>query len=671
MIIYIFFLFLFLGAVFSRSIVIYSIVFILSIILILIKYKKKIALLCIGFCVLGVGLSYLNLHFEGPTFKGVVIETRENYFITFSRGEKLYIYSKDNGYEIGDIVTVKGEKKELDFISLESEFDFKEYLHNKGIYYQIDNPDISPTFRIPLRIKSLKRKFLSHFDSSQASLISTILFSQQDEGETIGYMKKLHLGRLASSSGIYIFAYLAFFEFIIELFSNKKKLRWLSLLFLAPYFLFTIPRFTVVRIFTLEIMRIINETLFKKRFRSITLNGIAGIGFLLIDHHLAYQTSFILGFTIPFLMICIRSATIRFKRIKKRIVQLLFLQVLFIPIELEFYNAINPLSLIMQTCLSPLFISVGISSLLCFYGVPIYGLTGLLVNGLSHLLGWLSKISLEIYAPPMKGWWILLYFGLYIAICYYREIGFVPIHRFLTIAFLSGITMYLLPISNMVTAQVSFINVGQGDSCLIRKGNSVVLIDTGGLTYKDIATQSLIPFLKKQRIYNIDLVITTHDDYDHVGAYDSLKENFYVKKHITEATDFPISVNGMTFRNYNNHINDHNEDNENSLVVGFNLMHKDFLIMGDAPIAVENNMMKEYNYIPCDVLKVGHHGSKTSTSDEFIKYLKPKTAIISAGKNNKYGHPHSSVIKILENNNVEILRTYEIGTITYRNYIFM
>ena len=671
MIIYILFLFFFLGVSFSRSIIIYAIVFILSIILILIKYKKKIALLCACFCVLGVGLSYINFHFQSATYQGVVIETKENYFITLCRGEKLYTYAKDNDYEIGDILTIKGEKKELDFVTLESEFDFEEYLNNKGIYYQLDNVDITRTFRIPIRIKSLKNRFLSHFSTSKISLIKSILFTYEDEGETLGYMKKLHLGRLASASGIYIYAYLAFFELFIGFFSKKKKLRWLSLVMLAPYLLFTFPRFTVVRIFVIEIVRIINEVFLKKKFRSIALVGMAGIGFLLIDHHLAYQTSFILGFTLPFLMICVRSATIKFKRIKKKLIQLLFLQILFIPIELEFYHAINPLSMIMQTCLSPLFIGVGISSLLCFYGIPIYGLTSLLIDGLTHLLGWLSMISFEIYAPSMNGWWILVYYGLYIVICYYREIGFIPIHRFLTIGFLSGITFYFIPVSNLVTAQVSFINVGQGDSCLIRKGNSVVLIDTGGLTYKDLATQSLIPFMKKQRIYNIDLVITTHDDYDHSGAYDSLKENFYVKRRVTEAIDFPITVNGMTFNNYNNHISDSNEENDNSLVVGFNLMHQDFLIMGDAPISVENYMMKEYEYIPCDILKVGHHGSKTSTSDEFVKYLKPKTAIISAGKNNKYGHPHASVIKTLENNKVEILRTYEMGTITYRNYIFM
>ena len=80
--------------------------------------------------------------------------------------------------------------------------------------------------------------------------------------------------------------------------------------------------------------------------------------------------------------------------------------------------------------------------------------------------------------------------------------------------------------------------------------------------------------------------------------------------------------------------------------------------------------MKTYSSIPCDILKVGHHGSKTSTCDEFIKYLSPKEAIISVGKKNKYGHPNQSVIDILNRNHVIIKRTDYMGTISYSTFAF-
>ena len=87
--------------------------------------------------------------------------------------------------------------------------------------------------------------------------------------------------------------------------------------------------------------------------------------------------------------------------------------------------------------------------------------------------------------------------------------------------------------------------------------------------------------------------------------------------------------------------------------------------MGDAPKKIENQIMKDNDYIPCDILKVGHHGSKYSSSDTFIKYLSPKVGIISCGKKNSYGHPHSEVISVLTKNHVYIRRTDLEGTITY------
>ena len=112
-------------------------------------------------------------------------------------------------------------------------------------------------------------------------------------------------------------------------------------------------------------------------------------------------------------------------------------------------------------------------------------------------------------------------------------------------------------------------------------------------------------------------------------------------------------------------------DNENSLVVGFTISHTSYLITGDATIKTEKDIMNEYDDVPCDILKVGHHGSNTSTSDEFVKYLAPREAVISCGVNNRYGHPKKSVLETLERNGVKIRRTDLEGTITYRHYIFM
>ena len=198
-----------------------------------------------------------------------------------------------------------------------------------------------------------------------------------------------------------------------------------------------------------------------------------------------------------------------------------------------------------------------------------------------------------------------------------------------------------------------------------------MLIDTGGLTYKDLATSSLIPYFKSKRLYNIDCVFLTHEDFDHCGALTSLKEHFNIKSVIKSYELFPITIGNITFKNYNTFSYASEDENDNSLVIGFEIGNLKYLVTGDAPIEIENKIMETYSNIPCDILKVGHHGSKTSSSDAFIKYLSPKEAIISCGKNNKYGHPHDSVLKVLKNNNVTIKRTDILGTITYSNYKFL
>ena len=231
--------------------------------------------------------------------------------------------------------------------------------------------------------------------------------------------------------------------------------------------------------------------------------------------------------------------------------------------------------------------------------------------------------------------------------------------------FIGLLATYLLPIRFWIKDYVTFINVGQGDSTLIKYKTSTILIDTGGLKYKDIATEVLVPYFKKKQIYQIDLLITTHDDFDHSGGVTSLAENFKVKRYEKDYLSFPLNVNGLTITNYNVYPELWNEENDSSLVLGFKINSYNYLVMGDATKEIEYEIMKHNDYVPCDILKVGHHGSKTSSSDEFIKYLHPTVAIISCGKNNSYGHPHSEVLAVLKKNKVIIRRTDLEGTITF------
>ena len=176
-----------------------------------------------------------------------------------------------------------------------------------------------------------------------------------------------------------------------------------------------------------------------------------------------------------------------------------------------------------------------------------------------------------------------------------------------------------------------------------------------------------------------------HGDTDHMGESINLVQNFNVKKIILNNNDYnnlelnliknlkklnipyykgikEINISDYKLRFLNKEIYD--DENDSSNVIYTEINGYKLLFMGDAGIKVEENIIKQYNLENIDILKVGHHGSKTSSSKRFIDYIKPKYSIISVGKNNMYGHPNNSVLNNLEHS--KIYRTDEYGSIMFK-----
>ena len=123
----------------------------------------------------------------------------------------------------------------------------------------------------------------------------------------------------------------------------------------------------------------------------------------------------------------------------------------------------------------------------------------------------------------------------------------------------------------------------------------------------------------------------------------------------------------MKFENLNVYESD--DENSSSLVLYLSLLGKNFLFMGDAPKEIEKQIIQDHPDLRADILKIGHHGSKTSTAEEFLDVIQPQEAIVSCGKKNGYGHPHASVLSLLSSRNIKIRRTDEEGTIIYRGLV--
>ena len=667
MIIFLIFISFWLGLSISRSYIVLSLV---AIVFLLFVYKRfSWRHLCINACIvlLGFGLSFVQISFHNKSsYTGVVYTAKENYLLLNSGGERLYVYSKNHDYDIGDVLTIEGKIEDFDFTKLESSFDFEEYLNKRGVFHSLEAKTIKVNFRNFIRLKDRREKLLNMFDKEQRSIVGSILFSEGEESELTSTLRELHLARFLAASGVFVSA---FYFVLTKLFFFIKKDKYAELVsvsLLILYSIFTFPRFSVMKVILLLVVKWINKYPLKEKFSYLSILGGVGLFCLIMNRYLAYQDSFILGFLIPIISYLTRYIGQR-KKITRRLYRYLIIYLFFLPFEINYYNKVVIMSLPLQLISLPLFLAIGVVSLLCFFYIPIYKVDSLLIFVLEKYSLLIKPLSFGPYFPNMNEWLMLVYYVLYFFFLYYASHDFVPLTRFFLIGQAAVIVLLALPLENRISKEVNFISVGQGDCTLIRDHNKVALIDTGGLTYMDIANDVLVPFLKKKRIYKIDMVFITHYDYDHYGALEDLQKAYKVNQIYDYNSTFPVKMGNITFNNYNYYGDDRTEENDKSLVLGFNILSKDFLVMGDAPTYVEKKIIANESSVPCDILRVGHHGSNTSTSEEWIKFVTPEEAIISVGKGNKFGHPNKEVINVLNKYKIKIRRTDIEGTIKYKS----
>mgnify|MGYP003314618807 CR=1 FL=1 len=218
MIIILLFLLYWVGLLLKTSYLTFAIIALILISYIFYRFfrNKRIIVLSLLFFFLGVGVSHINISTSRTDFNGMVVDTKENYYVINSSGEKFYVYEKSNNKEIGDYLHVIGEQESLNFVTLESEFDFNEYLSKKDIYKKFNVYSEECLFKNPIRTKRVRNNFLALFDEKTKGLYSSIMFSNSINGELTNSLRSINISRLISFGGLYIYSFLKIIEYTYE-----------------------------------------------------------------------------------------------------------------------------------------------------------------------------------------------------------------------------------------------------------------------------------------------------------------------------------------------------------------------------------------------------------------------------------------------------------------------
>lgn len=245
-----------------------------------------------------------------------------------------------------------------------------------------------------------------------------------------------------------------------------------------------------------------------------------------------------------------------------------------------------------------------------------------------------------------------LFMGLILSLIFVLRDFFTPI---LWAVVWSLLVMLGIPLSAFpLFYQVSMINVGQGDAILFQApfNQSVILMDTGN-TY---AYGYLQAYLDAYAIHRIDTLILTHADSDHSANAKAVMQDYAVSHLVTTPQDVGFGSTQLVSLP----LNPTTDENDASLIFYLSLYQRSFLFTGDISVKAEKELIQRYNLLKVDVLKVAHHGSKTSTSKEFLHQIEADVALISVGKNT-YGHPHWTVLERLDAYQITGLNTQSLG----------
>jgi len=458
----------------------------------------------------------------------------------------------------------------------------------------------------------------------------------------------------------------------------------------------------------------------RMHWRALSVHNLsfAACVMLIVNPYYLFHIGFQLSFSLTFSIIL---SVHYMQQLRTKLLQSLFIcvltQLFSFPIIVYYFHTYSLWSLVLNIMYVP-FVSVFLLPVLwglffvSFFSMP------LMMFGdrvLEHVLQFIHHFFVSVQQWP-TGWtafgetsmpWV----GLLLLLTTVMLILLVRRKRKLLVIVTVGyVSSLLYPLYSPYFSNetvITFIDVGQGDSILIElpRREGTMLIDAGGYlpipiedwerrkVAPDPGRQSVAPYLKARGIKTVDYVVASHADYDHVGGLFEIIEQFNVKTilypHIElegeveqrlltralergatvklQARGDVIATSNANFQVLQPKKTTGTIDNKNdhSLVLFVEIGGLTWLFTGDLEEEGERQLIGEYPTLEVDVLKAGHHGSRTSSTDAFIEHIKPSVAVITAGEDNRFNHPHPDVVETFRRHNVQVVGTHENGAIRF------
>ncbi len=583
----------------------------------------------------------------------------------------------------GVLVEVNGTLEELKNNTVPNAFNYKKYLNNKGIYYKLDIDTIEVIDNDVGLINSLKNILIKRINAiDNTGYMNAFILGNKDDIDKDVYtsFQKIGITHLFALSGMHVGLLSGIILRLFKKISLIKKYIIVDILLIIYGFIVGFPS-SIKRCILFFIFNSVNK-IFKLEINSFKVLLLVVFGLVIYEYKIIYDVGFIYSITTVGGIILCNEFINHENKILSSFRLSLVAFIFSLPISLCNFYEVNLLSIFYNMVFVP------------YVSVIVYPLS--LLSFIVPSLSYLFSLSIELlefcssYLSSFRLFNIYLDFNIFEVILFYL----VTLIMFCKGKFILGFFLVLIVLVDILipyldsNAYVYFFDVGQGDSSLVispyRK--DVLLIDTGGVVSyvsedwmkKDeyYVTDNVISFMKSIGIKTIDLLILSHGDSDHANEVENIVKDINVQCLNTNLGDInTIEVNSMElvdsclyepnnivlkYLNYK----DYGNENDNSLLTYINIYGKQILSFGDASKVVEEDVLDKYKLRNIDILKVGHHGSKTSSSKLFIETIKPKHSVISVGEKNRFGHPSSEVLEVL--NESKIYRTDLDGTIMFK-----